>query len=161
MIALFIPLIQQSLLLILVSFFWGKLASFGVTGTTRWNKSMCKSKGPAVFIKAVGSDCLHTYIQLTAAPWKTQASHLSVSFPLANIERHQCNNSTYVMNSSKTIPFFGLSPSFRGGLELRISGTYLDSIQKPKIYIIFPSSNGSQTTAVQASIVLLLSVKAM
>ncbi|KAK2550072.1 Plexin-A4 [Acropora cervicornis] len=36
-----------------------------------------------------------------------------------------------------------------GGLELRISGTYLDSIQKPKIYIIFPSSNGSQTTAVQ------------
>ncbi|XP_067039234.1 plexin A3-like isoform X3 [Acropora muricata] len=36
-----------------------------------------------------------------------------------------------------------------GGLELRIYGTYLDSIQKPKIHIIFPSSNGSQTTAVQ------------
>ena len=122
---------------------------------------MCKSNGPAVFIKAEGSHCLHTYIQLTAAPLKTQASHLSVSFPLASVEMHLCNNSTYFMNSSETIHFFGLSPSFRGGLQLRISGTYLDSIQKPKIYIIFPSSNGSQTTAVQASILILLCVKAM
>ena len=37
----------------------------------------------------------------------------------------------------------------RGGLELRITGTYLDTIQRPKIFIIYPSSNGSLETDVR------------
>lgn len=37
----------------------------------------------------------------------------------------------------------------RGGLELRITGTYLDTIQRPKIFVIYPSSNGSLETDVR------------
>lgn len=38
---------------------------------------------------------------------------------------------------------------FGGGLELRITGTYLDTIQRPKIFVIYPSSNGSLETKVR------------
>ena len=32
---------------------------------------------------------------------------------------------------------------FRGGLELHITGTNLDTIQKPKMFFIYPSQNGT------------------
>lgn len=38
---------------------------------------------------------------------------------------------------------------FGGGLELRVSGTYLDTIQKPKIFFKYPSENGTLATAVR------------